>query len=255
MSTGGAATATSTDENGSRRSRRGTVGREREMEEVSPAPTLSQSKLFRPEDLTHFVQLMIEEAMRLSLIDHEDHQKKMHDQVRGGNAGGSGSATPNSVNTNEASSSHIILPGPSSSTGQKEKGKASKFLSSFKQSRSRANSAASNKSVSFSSQPMPSRNSGSSSPTSNSPITSKSPPTTSNLKPASPVAPVTTLADHRSIEGDVSAEASSSAPVGSIPRISMDMAPMEPTPAKTGPTHVENDMPVPPTYARLNSEA
>lgn len=36
MSTGAA--AASTDENGSRRSRRGTGGREREMEEVSPAP-------------------------------------------------------------------------------------------------------------------------------------------------------------------------------------------------------------------------
>jgi hypothetical protein len=201
------------------------------------------------------------EAMRLSLIDHEDHQKKMHDQVKGGSAaGGSGTATPNSVNTNEASSSRVFLSGPlagTSSSGHKEKkeGKAQKFLSSIRQNRSRSNSAASNKSVTFSTQPIPSRNSGSSSPTSNSPITSKSPPTTSNLKPASPVAPVTTLADHRSIEGDVSAEASSSAPVGSIPRISLDMPPMEPTPAKTNSTHVENEQPVPPTYARLNSEA
>lgn len=212
---------------------------------------------------------MIMEAMRLSMIDHEDHQKKMNDQTKaGGVAAGSGTATPNSTNTNEASSSRIILSGPyagaSSSSAipnhrEKKEGKAQKFLSSIRQNRSRSNSAASNKSVSFSTQPVPSRNSGSSSPspTPTSPIASKSPPTTSNLKPASPVAPVTTLADHRSIQGDVpaEAEASSSAPVGSIPRISMDMAPMEPTPAKTNSSHVENEQPVPPTYARLNSEA
>lgn len=53
-----------------------------------------------------------------------------------------------------------------------------------------------------------------------------------------------------------------------IPRISLDMPPMEPTRAKTGPTHLEeregeaerdedvreDDRPVMPTYARLNSE-
>jgi hypothetical protein len=47
-----------------------------------------------------------------------------------------------------------------------------------------------------------------------------------------------------------------------IPRISLDMPPMEPTPAKSGSSHLERheegdreEVPVPPTYARLNSEA
>lgn len=228
---------------------------------------------------------MIMEAMRLSMIDHEDHQKKMHDQTMG-NTGDSGTATPNSyTTTNEASSSRIILAGPGSGYGstappakEKGEGKAQKFLSSIRnKNRSRSDSAASNKSaksVSFSTGPspglIPSRNSGSSSPTSSPTVTAKSPPTTSNLKPVSPVAPVTTLVDHRSIEGDVSAAESSTAPVGSIPRISMefpgrismDMPPMEPTPPKVKSTHVEHEQtrdqgleaPVPPTYARLNSE-
>lgn len=240
---------------------------------------------------------MIMEAMRLSMIDHEDHQKKMHDQVMGNNNGGSGTATPNSTNTNEASSSRVILSGPLAGATtsvppvkEKGEGKAQKFLSSIRnKNRSRSDSAASNKSaksVSFSTGSgvgaspglVPSRNSGSSSPTSSSPIvsTAKSPPTTSNLKPTSALpaaaAPITTLADHRSIEGDVSAAEGSTAPVGSIPRISMDlpgrismdMPPMEPTPPKNRSTHVEQsqsqtrddelEVPAHPSYARLNSD-
>ena len=241
------------------------------------------------------------EAMRLSMIDHEDHQKKMHDQAMGNNNGGSGTATPNSTNTNEASSSRVILSGPLAGTTtsappakEKGEGKAQKFLSSIRnKNRSRSDSAASNKSaksVSFSTGSgagaspglVPSRNSGSSSPTSSSPVasTAKSPPTTSNLKPTSALpaaaaaAPITTLVDHRSIEGDVSAAEGSTAPVGSIPRISMDlpgrismdMPPMEPTPPKNRSTHVEQsqtqtqarddelEVPVHPSYARLNSD-
>ena len=201
--------------------------------------------------------------MRLSMIDHEDHQKKFNDQAKANSA--SGNATPNQA-PNPASG------GPSSARGsfnstrpEKKEGTTSRFLSSIK-NRSRSGSNASNKSVSFSPMPIagaaPSRNSGSSSPTSNSPNPQAR---SSNLNPssASPVPPITTLADHTSADDfGPSTSTTDSGPLPGIPRISLDMPPMEPTPAKSGhPRHLEqhdegdrDEAPVPPTYARLNSE-
>jgi len=210
--------------------------------------------------------------MRLSMIDHEDHQKKFNDQAKANSA--SGNATPNTV----ANSSSV---GPSSARGsftgtrpeQKESTK-SRFLSSIKRdkNRSRSGSNASNKSVSFSPMPIsgpgPSRNSGSSSPTSTSPnIQTKH----SNLNPssASPVPATSSLVDHTSADDfgpstSTPANQVNSGALPEIPRISFDMAPI--TPDRVGPTsaksslphqfeHDEGEQEERPTYARLDSEA
>lgn len=196
--------------------------------------------------------------MRLSMIDHEDHQKKFNDQAKANSA--SGNATPDSVSGGPSSArGSNLAPKP-----EKKEGTTSRFLSSIK-NRSRSGSNASNKSVSFSSMPAPPRTSGSSSPTSASPNTARLPAVTSNLNPssASPVAPVTTLADHTSAD-DFGPGSSGGNPgmLPGIPRISLDMPPMQPTPAKPAASHhleqhdegERDEMPVPPTYARLNSE-
>jgi hypothetical protein len=193
--------------------------------------------------------------MRLSMIDHEDHQKKFNDQAKANSA--SGNATPDSISGGPSSGRGATLaPKP-----EKKEGTTSRFLSSIK-NRSRSGSNASNKSVSFSSMPAPPRTSGSSSPTSASPNTSRS---TSNLNPSSssPVAPVTTLADHTTANdfGPGSSDGNAGLLPG-IPRISLDMPPMDPTPAKSSASHhleqhderEQDEISVPPTYARLNSE-
>lgn len=205
--------------------------------------------------------------MRLSMIDHEDHQKKFNEQVKANSAGNATpEPTPNSASV-----------GPSSARGsfnsarpEKKEGTTSRFLSSIK-NRSRSGSNASNKSVSFSPMPTagsgPSRNSGSSSPTSISPNTQTR---HSNLNPssASPVAPVTSLVDHTSADdfGPSTATSDHHDPglLPGIPRISLDMPPMQPTPAKSAhplghshhlEQHDEGDHDERPTYARLDSEA
>ena len=210
--------------------------------------------------------------MRLSMIDHEDHQKKFNDQAKANSA--SGNATPD-----QAPNSASV--GPSSARGsfigtkpeKKEGSTTSRFLSSIKnKNRSRAGSNASNKSVSFSPMPIagpgPSRNSGSSSPTSTSPNTQTK---SSNLNPssASPVPPATPLVEHTSPDdfGPSTSTPVNQANPGAlpeIPRISFDMAPI--TPDRVGPTsaksnlphqfeHDEGDQEERPTYARLDSEA
>lgn len=210
--------------------------------------------------------------MRLSMIDHEDHQKKFNDQAKANSA--SGNATPD-----QAPNSASV--GPSSARGsftgtkpeKKEGSTTSRFLSSIKnKNRSRAGSNASNKSVSFSPMPIagpgPSRNSGSSSPTSTSPNTQTK---SSNLNPssASPVPPAAALVDHTSPDdfGPSTSTPVNQANPGAlpeIPRISFDMAPI--TPDRVGPTsaksnlphqfeHDEGDQEERPTYARLDSEA
>ena len=171
--------------------------------------------------------------MRLSMIDHEDHQKKFNDQAKANSA--SGNATPDSVSGGPSTTrSNNLAHKP-----EKKEGTTSRFLSSIK-NRSRSGSNASNKSVSFSSMPAPPRTSGSSSPTSASPNTARSPAVTSNLNPssASPVAPITTLADHTSAD-DFGPGSSGGNPgmLPGIPRISLDMPPMQPTPAKPAASH------------------
>ncbi|WWC61203.1 uncharacterized protein I303_103783 [Kwoniella dejecticola CBS 10117] len=138
----------SSGEPGSRRSSRRSSNRERELEE-----------------------LMIEEAMRLSLMDHEDHQRKLADERRKSSVSSvssplnpaNASATSISSSLRDSAHSPIIVqsnsqalpgPGPSSmrrssnadrsSTPVKQSG-TSKLLSKINHVRARASSSASNK--------------------------------------------------------------------------------------------------------------
>ncbi|WWC69535.1 uncharacterized protein I206_103477 [Kwoniella pini CBS 10737] len=134
-------------EPGSRRSSRRSSNRERELEE-----------------------LMIEEAMRLSLMDHEDHQKKLADERRGSSVSSvssplnpaNASATSVSSSFRDPATSPIIvqssqaIPGPApssmrrssnadgSNTPIKQSG-TSKLLSKINHVRARASSSASSK--------------------------------------------------------------------------------------------------------------
>ncbi|WVW83192.1 hypothetical protein I302_105210 [Kwoniella bestiolae CBS 10118] len=122
-------------EAGSRRSSRRSSNRERELEE-----------------------LMIEEAMRLSLMDHEDHQRKLADERRKSsvssvssplNPANSSAPNPNSTPIIVTSSSQGG-PGPSSIISNRRSSNAdtstkSKLLSKINHVRARASSSASSK--------------------------------------------------------------------------------------------------------------
>lgn len=125
-------------EDGLSRRQRRTREREREMEEVSV------------ESFSFLQQMMIMEAMRLSLVDHENHQRQMHDEERakGGSAArASGSNTPTPSSSRRSSSARDTLgswrasQGESSSAGSgRAQAAASKLLSKINVNRSRANS-------------------------------------------------------------------------------------------------------------------
>ncbi|OCF55322.1 hypothetical protein L486_07437 [Kwoniella mangroviensis CBS 10435] len=116
-------------EPGSRRSSRRSSNRERELEE-----------------------LMIEEAMRLSLMDHEDHQRKLADERRKSSVS-SVSSPLNPANSSAPSPAPIIVtsqagPGPSTSSrraSNADTSTKSKLLSKINHVRARASSNASNK--------------------------------------------------------------------------------------------------------------
>ncbi|KAK8869892.1 hypothetical protein IAR55_000460 [Kwoniella newhampshirensis] len=124
-------------------------------------------------------ELMIMEAMRLSLVDHEDHQRKLADERRGSTTSQisqGGSPSPNPGGSSGPSTTSLAPPlntGPiittssvssrraSSSTQQDKPSGTSKLLSKINNVRARANSAASSrgsgsgdyKSVSFAANP------------------------------------------------------------------------------------------------------
>ena len=211
-------------------------------------------------------QLMIAEAMRLSLVDHEEHLRKMARK----SSVGSGSSTP-VPQLGESSSRRGSGGFGSSLKPPKEQGSASKFFSKLSSgNRSRAGSTASGKNVSFAApsplnpsfpnterpSPVPgpsasssgSVGSGVSPGSSNSalatintapasaPITSgqsaasptaaRTPP--ASLTPAAPVvpAPVTTLANH-----NTTASEGTGASSAGLPRLSMDMPALTPSKA------------------------
>ncbi|OCF35429.1 zf-C3HC4 type zinc finger protein [Kwoniella heveanensis BCC8398] len=184
---------------GSRRgSRRRESNRERELEE-----------------------LMIMEAMRLSLVDHEDHQRKMADERRKSSvssvssplnpanasvsstsgAGPSSLSTPNYIIQAQRGSNHQAppsSPGRRGSAPTERVSGASKLLSKINNVRARANSAASSKngeskSVSFASPTTPPSGPGSASPSApNSRPASVRSPETPTFAPVQVQAPVPT---------------------------------------------------------------
>jgi hypothetical protein len=89
-----------------------------------------------------------------------------------------------------------------------------------------------------------------------------------NPSSASPVAPITSLVDHTSADdfgpSTTTSDHHDTGLLPGIPRISLDMPPMQPTPAKSArplghshhlEQHDEGDHDERPTYARLDSEA
>ncbi|WWC90116.1 uncharacterized protein L201_005049 [Kwoniella dendrophila CBS 6074] len=129
------------NESGSRRSSRRSSNRERELEEI-----------------------MIEEAMRLSLMDHEDHQRKLADERRKSSVSSvSSPLNPANASTQSNASSFggppVIItsqagPGPSTSSsrrpsnadlGTTKQSGTSKLLSKINHVRARASSSASSK--------------------------------------------------------------------------------------------------------------
>ncbi|KAI9638399.1 uncharacterized protein MKK02DRAFT_42787 [Dioszegia hungarica] len=211
---------TGTDENGSRR-RRAAPGRERDLEE-----------------------LMIMEAMRLSVIDHEEHQRKQTTVEPGTNLGGgppptntSGSTTPiPSGEPSTSTSSFRRRAGTEGSNSQppapvKEKA-TSKLFSKFG-NRSRSGSNASQR-VTFA--PDTSRRGSIAGMGMGSGLGSGA-SSSSNLpaggvdhspgpNPSSPLVPTTS-----SSTATVTSSPLSSAPGSAVPRISLDMAPLTPEPA------------------------
>ncbi|CAD6573640.1 MAG: SNF1-interacting protein [Tremellales sp. Tagirdzhanova-0007] len=187
----------------------------------------------REEDLE---ERMIEEAMRLSLVDHVEHQRKIADDNR--TASPSSGVTGSSADSSRRPS--FGMPSPlagGSSTPTKSQPQpssaASKLFSKFggSGSRSRAGSSASNKqgsgdhrSVTFAPTPTPTTsgnrfNQGSTEVSPSSPI-SRFPPSGLTSPSAGPVAPVMTFDDSTSI---------SNPPIsGGLPRLSMDMSPLAP---------------------------
>ncbi|WVQ71559.1 hypothetical protein IAR50_001098 [Cryptococcus sp. DSM 104548] len=123
-----------------RRSRRRESNRERELEE-----------------------LMIMEAMRLSMVDHEEHQRKQADALRNGSTPDSGAAPstsspgpPPGPSTSAAMASTPAPSSPTQTTGRRSSAPTetkdkqsgpSKLLSKFNNVRARANSAASSKAL------------------------------------------------------------------------------------------------------------
>ncbi|WVR05094.1 hypothetical protein IAU60_002106 [Kwoniella sp. DSM 27419] len=220
---------------GTRRSSRRESNRERELEE-----------------------LMIMEAMRLSMVDHEDHQRKLADERRQSNA----SNVMSPLNPASASAASLVenqpSPGPasrraSSATDKHDKPTgASKLLSKINNVRARASSSASGRSVTFASSTTPPLGSGSGSP-SGSPVAQTARPvqvkypqppgvrqtagTGTGLSPTSPapiaVAPVTTLAspgarrEHQYSPPEAVNDPASSG----LPRLSLDMPALTPEPA------------------------
>lgn len=135
------------EDGGSRRSRRAR-GREREMEEVS-------SVIAWIIQLT--VQMMIMEAMRLSLLDHEEHQRKIDEDERRKKEkdakgkdkstpvrSGAGTPTPSSSRRSSSAGTTLSSWRSASGSGGGEHGRAqaaaSKLLSKITVNRSRANS-------------------------------------------------------------------------------------------------------------------
>ncbi|RXK38324.1 hypothetical protein M231_04366 [Tremella mesenterica] len=174
---------------------------------------------------TQLEELMIMEAMRLSLLDHEEHQRRLVDQQRPPSTvkptqNISGTSTPTQ---NPGESSRRVI----STSHNPTKSGASKIFSKFSGNRSRANS-----SVSFA--PMPARptsispanstNTNINNPDSNSqtpsPVVQPRTPPTSLPSPSQPVAPVTTLANHDSPPAPMSTHG--------LPRLSMDMPALVP---------------------------
>ncbi|ORY33705.1 hypothetical protein BCR39DRAFT_463453 [Naematelia encephala] len=226
MSIPPAAPQTAEGENGARRSGRHSNGRERDLEE-----------------------LMIMEAMRLSMIDHEEHQKKIHVESKKGTP----TTTPSSGPVAESSrrppaaiqpGPPLPIPVPSSPEAQTRPSAASKLLSKFG-NRSRSGSSASikneSKTVTFAAAPSSSTATSSrgTSSTASAPIphaaahshppasssSSRSPPGLTPPSPA-PVAPIVNLA---------SANSASNQP--GLPRLSLDMPalmPDHPHPPKMG---------------------
>lgn len=179
-------------------------------------------------------QLMIMEAMRLSLVDHEEHQRKLVETPKGATTPPAASGEHSGDSSRRPSIGMPSFSGsgtPTKSHGQSSSA-ASKLFSKFG-NRSRSSSSASNKqgggeqrNVSFA--PIPVKNpprSGSTLtqpsqlPTPTSPI-SRTPPSSLNPAMPAPVAPVMTLADSTSV--------SDPPPSAGLPRLSMDMAPLSP---------------------------
>jgi len=274
-------------------------------------------------------QLMIMEAMRLSLLDHEDHQRR---QVTENNTNANSATPPPPAQPTTAQPQRapdkrkfsLTVPGqngsgPSSTRRasdaathepkhQKSGSTAGKFFQKISGNRSRSGSSASIKAVSFSPSTThltgPSRGSPSPSPrpttpsppipVNNQPIlpppitssTGRSPPP-SSLSPTTAAPAVISLADHRSVQvpsptpgpadrfpagpQPAPVDESSSSAMPGLPRLSLDMPPLQPSPlGKTGAnsatmhheraplvrnnTDVSNAPTERPSYARLDSD-
>jgi hypothetical protein len=223
------------------------------------------------------LQLMIMEAMRLSLLEHEDHQRRVHTEgdTSSNTAANAAPLVPSSlpnINTLPPSGpssrrpSGPVLDSPSGpSPGGKDKSAASKLFSKFG-NRSRSGSSASANKVTFATShagPSTSNLSGSrNSTTPSTPPLQSRPLPSSNFSPSvsSPVAPLTTFTNSTEpFGGDM--------PEG-LPRLSLDMPAMIPDAPPSGRSsgHVEraplnrmdtdiSEAPTErPSYARLDSD-
>lgn len=174
--------------------------------------------------------------MRLSLVDHEDHQRKMVEEVRGDGTPPGGRGVPSSDSSRRPS---IGLSSPLSggaATPTKSQGPSSSAASKLFSKlggRSRSGSSASatglneQRNVTFAAPPTPTNRNTTTlaqastfAPTS--PSSSRTPPSSFNPTMAVPVAPIMTPADSTSI---------SNTPLpasAGLPQLSLDMAPLSP---------------------------
>ncbi|ORX39787.1 hypothetical protein BD324DRAFT_640943 [Kockovaella imperatae] len=200
-------------------------------------------------------ELMIMEAMRLSLIDHEEHQRKQDDEIRNGTPG-------------PGSSSAIIIQGPQSRRvsdphGNKEKTSTASKLFSKIGGRSRSGSAASSlKHVTFSASnpnlPGPSRSPNPGSVTPNrsttppsgsvlsSPVVPSSGPSPTTILPSSPLSSTQVNSASLSRSPPKSMSPSTGAPVAPITTLTNANQSKGPAvPAKNPPPPQALDLPTP----------
>ncbi len=223
------------------RMRRGNSNRGRDLEEVRGC--VSCVPHFTDSEVT--TQLMIMEAMRLSLVDHDEHQRKMVQEPPNGTSTNNDSGVPSADSSRRPS---IGLPSPlagGSGTLTKNQGQsssaASKLFSKFSSSgsRSRSGSSASNKqgngdqrNVTFAPAPIATGRPSSTlnqAPSFPQVAAHTAPPPRMSPTTAAPVAPVMTLADSTSIGNSSSPIFFGNPPASAgLPRLSMDMAPLSP---------------------------